>query len=176
MSVNGPHLTRETLMARLDELGIKTRTIDHIPVFTVAESATVEAAVQSEIPGAATKNLFLKDAKDRLYLFVAAAHAKIDLKELPKRIGAARLSFGKPDLLMEVLGVTPGSVTAFAIANASPDRVTLLLDRALADATRINCHPMTNTATTNISRDDLLAFFKAHGHTPRIVDLTSPPP
>ncbi|MFM2421758.1 MAG: hypothetical protein RL291_288 [Pseudomonadota bacterium] len=169
------HLTRETLMLRLKELGIETKTVDHIPVFTVAESAEIERELQAVIPGAATKNLFFKDAKDKLYLFVAEAHAKIDLKLLHKQIGSARLSFGKPDLLQAELGVTPGSVTAFAIANTEPERVTLLLDKTLAEAARINCHPLTNAATTNIAKADLLAFFRAHGHEPRIIDLTIQP-
>jgi Ala-tRNA(Pro) deacylase len=168
------HLTRETLMVRLESLGLSTKTIDHKPVFTVAESAEIETELQSVIPGAATKNLFLKDAKDRLFLFVAEAHASIDMKALHKRIGSARLSFGKADLLEAVLGVTAGSVTAFAIANATPDRVTLLLDKTIAEAERVNCHPLTNTATTNIAVRDLMVFFAAHGHRPAIVDLTAP--
>lgn len=167
------HLTRETLLARLTALGIETRTVDHVAVFTVAESAAVEAELSAKIPGTATKNLFLKDAKDKLYLLVAEAHAAIDLKRLPQFIGSGRLSFGKPELLKRVLGVEPGSVTAFAIANAAPETITLLLDKTLAAASHVNCHPMTNTATTNIAVRDLLAFFRKHGHAPQIVDLSA---
>jgi Ala-tRNA(Pro) deacylase len=36
----------------------------------------------------------------------------------------------------------------------------------------INCHPLENTATTNIARDDLLRFIRACGHEPRIATLT----
>ena len=105
--------TRQDLFARLAELGIETATVEHEAVFTVAESSRLER----ELPGGHTKNLFLKDKKGRLFLVVALGHAQIDLKTLHKTLGCDRLSFGKPELLMEVLGVTPGSVTPFALIN-----------------------------------------------------------
>jgi Ala-tRNA(Pro) deacylase len=105
--------TRQDLLARFEELGIETVTADHPPVFTVAESSQLER----QLPGGHTKNLFLKDRKDRLFLVVALGHARIDLKSLHKVLGSDRLSFGRPELLMEVLGVTPGAVTPFALIN-----------------------------------------------------------
>ncbi|MFZ4805947.1 MAG: prolyl-tRNA synthetase associated domain-containing protein [Hyphomicrobiaceae bacterium] len=160
-------LSRAELMARLAGMGIETHTIEHQAVFTVAESEQLER----ELPGGHTKNLFLKDAKDRLFLLVAESHTRVDLKALPGLIGSARLSFGKPDLLLEVLGVSPGSVTAFAVVNDRAARVSVLIDKALMKHARINCHPLVNTATTNIARDDLLGFIRATGHEPRIVDV-----
>lgn len=160
--------TRLDLMMRLDELGIAVTTIDHEPVFTVAESEQLHR----DIPGGHTKNLFLKDAKDRLWLVVAECHAPIDLKALPKAIGSARLSFGKPDLLMEVLGVPPGSVTALALVNDPALRVSVVVDQRLMEYEVINCHPLVNSATTSIRRDDLMRFMEACGHTPRILALT----
>lgn len=157
--------TRDDLMRRLDELGILTTTVEHQAVFTVAESAELDRS----IPGGHTKNLFLKDAKGRLYLVIAHAHTKIDLKALPERLGSARLSFGKPELLAEVLGVTPGSVTAFALINDAGRRVDTVIDEALMQFDTINAHPLTNTATTNIARDELLRFIRACGHEPRIL-------
>lgn len=159
-------VNRSGLLARLTEMGIETHTVDHEAVFTVAESERLER----ELPGGHTKNLFLKDAKDRLFLLVAESRTRIDMKAMPKAIGSARLSFGKPDLLLEVLGVTPGSVTAFSVVNDVAGRVELLIDRALLRHERINCHPLENTATTNIARDDLLRFIRATGHEPRVID------
>lgn len=161
------HATREELMAYLKGLGIVTTTLEHQPVFTVAESDQVNRG----LPGGHTKNLFLKDAKDKLWLVVAEAHAKVDLKVLKDRIGAAKLSFGKPELLAEVLGVTPGSVTALALINDTTGRVRVVLDQSLLDHDVINCHPLTNAATTTLRRDDLLRFIRATGHDPRIVGL-----
>lgn len=160
-------ITRETLFARLAELGIVTETVEHEAVFTVAESERLER----DLPGGHTKNLFLKDAKDRLFLIVAQSHTAVDLKSLHKRIGSARLSFGKPDLLMEVLGVPPGSVTALAVINDDQKRVSVVVDQRLMGYDRINCHPLVNTATTSIARDDLLRFMRACGHEPLVAAI-----
>lgn len=163
--------TRADLFARLDQLGIKTRTVEHEPVFTVAESEKLER----DLPGGHTKNLFLKDAKGKLFLLTAESHSPINLKILHKILGCARLSFGKPELLMEVLGVAPGSVTALALINDRDRRVSFLLDERLMAYETINCHPLENTATTNIARDDLLRFIRSCGHEPRIVGLVDAP-
>ena len=160
--------TRADLMLRLDQLGIVTTTVEHEAVFTVAESD----AVSRSVPGGHTKNLFLKDAKGALFLVIAEAHTPVDLKGLHKALGCARLSFGKADLLMEVLGVPPGSVTAFALINDRDRQVSVVLDEALMVFDAINCHPLVNTATTTIGREDLHSFLRATGHEPRIERLT----
>lgn len=162
--------TRTDLFSLLDQLDIKTETLEHPAVFTVAQSQDIETA----LPGGHTKNLFLKDAKDRLFLVVALATAPIDLKRLPARIGSARLSFGKSELLQEVLGVTPGSVTVFSLINDPERRVNVVLDGALMAHDPINAHPLENTATTSIGRADLLKFIAACGHEPKIVILDAP--
>ena len=162
--------TRQDLVARFAELGIVTQTIEHEAVFTVAESSKLER----ELPGAHTKNLFLKDKKDRLFLVVAQGHAHIDLKQLHKKIGADRLSFTGPALLMEVLGVPAGSVTPFALINDEARRVTVVLDADMMRHERLNYHPLENTATTNIARDDLVRFIRACGHEPRILAVAAP--
>lgn len=161
-----PH-TREFLLTFLDQLGIATTTVEHPVVFTVAESDRIGA----DLPGGHTKNLFLVDAKVGLWLVVAEAHTSIDLKALSGMLGAPRFSFGKAELLGEVLGVTPGSVTAFAVLNDAALRVQVVVDARLMDFATINCHPMENTATTAIGRDDLIRFLDATGHPPRIVHL-----
>ena len=159
--------TRDDLFRFLEGLGIKTTTVDHEPVHTVAESSKLER----ELPGGHTKNLFLKDAKGQLFLVIAKSTADVNLKGLHRRIGAARLSFGKPELMIEALGVQPGSVTAFALINDSKRKVRVILDRALIEDDSINCHPLENTATTNIGREDLLRFIHACGHEPTIINL-----
>jgi Ala-tRNA(Pro) deacylase len=161
--------TRDQLFQRLAALGIATTTIEHPAVFTVAESETLNAS----LAGGHTKNLFLKDAKDKLWLVVAEHHTPVDLKALHKQLGAARFSFGKPDLLLEVLGVSPGSVTALAVMNDTAHRVSVVVDAALMRYDVINCHPLENTATTAIGRDDLLKFMRATGHEPQIVALAA---
>jgi Ala-tRNA(Pro) deacylase len=163
--------TRPDLFAYLDKLSIPTRTVEHPPVFTVEESEKLDR----EMEGGHTKNLFLKDAKGRLFLVVAEARASIDMKSLHKVLDCARLSFGRPELLQEVLGIAPGSVTAFAVLNDKAGLVSVIIDESLMGFETINCHPLVNTATTNIGRDDLLRFMRATGHEPRIVALPPAP-
>ncbi|MCB4767198.1 prolyl-tRNA synthetase associated domain-containing protein [Ancylobacter sp. Lp-2] len=159
-------LTPPDLFARLAELGIETSTVEHPPVFTVAESQEVIEA----LPGGHTKNLFLKDKKGNLFLVVVGQDVPVDLKSLHGPLGAAsRLSFGSAELLEEVLGVKPGSVTAFAPANDVAGRVRVIIDAELMEHALINCHPLVNTATTAIARDDLIHFLRATGHEPLIL-------
>jgi len=159
--------TPEDLFARLDELGIATATHEHPPLHTVEESR----ALRGEIAGAHSKNLFLKCKKDNLWLVVALEDTPVDLKTLHRRIGSGRLSFGKPDLLREVLGIEPGSVTPFALINDRDRRVNVVLDEALLANDTLNFHPLTNTATTTIATDDMLKFIAACGHEPMRVVL-----
>ena len=157
------------LIAFFDAHGIDHATTDHEAVFRVGEGE----GIKDDIPGAHTKNLFLKDAKGRLWLISAKDDTQIDLKRLHTVIGSARLSFGSAELMEDVLGVTPGSVTAFALINDVEHRATFVLDRRLAEAERVNFHPMTNTATTGVSQAGFAKFLQALGITPLIVDFAA---
>ena len=161
--------SRADLMALLDSLGVETTTFEHPAVFRVGEGEEVKAG----IPGAHTKNLFLKDARGQLWLISAADTTVIDLKRLHHVIGSARLSFGSAALMAETLGVSPGSVTAFGLINDKDRRVRFVLDRALDEAVLVNFHPLTNTATTGIARDGLWRFFEAVGASPLVVDFAA---
>lgn len=159
--------TRADLMAFLDAQGVVATTLDHPAVFRVGEGDEIKAA----LPGGHTKNLFLKDAKGQLWLISALGETTIDLKRLHTVIGSARLSFGSPDLMLETLGVTPGSVTAFGLINDADHRVRFVLDAALAAADPVNFHPLTNTATTAVSQAGFRRFLAALGIEPLIVDF-----
>ena len=161
--------TRADLIAFFDAHGIDHATTDHAAVFRVGEGEELKRA----IAGAHSKNLFLKDAKGRLWLISAQDSTVIDLKRLHPVIGSARLSFGGAELMADALGVTPGSVTAFAMINDADRRVTFVLDRALAEAKQVNFHPLTNTATTTVSQAGLRKFFARLGISPLVVDFTT---
>jgi Ala-tRNA(Pro) deacylase len=162
--------TRAELFAFLDQLGIAHKTLDHPPVFTVAESVSL----RDEIPGGHTKNLFVKDKKDNFFLLTVEENAVVDLKTVHTLIGAAsKVSFGKPEKLMEYLGVIPGSVTAFGAINDTGHRVTFVLDEALMDEEIVNCHPLSNDATTSIASKDLLRFMEATGHMPLVLKVAA---
>ena len=158
----------EDLFTYLEQLGIETRTVRHPPLFTVAQSR----ALRGQIPGGHSKNLFLKDKKGALFLVVAEEDAEIDLKSLHRHIGSGRLSFGNAELLEEVLGVLPGAVTPFAVINDVGRTVKVFLDAALMRHEVVNFHPLDNTATTAIARDDLVRFLRETGHEPTIIALS----
>jgi Ala-tRNA(Pro) deacylase len=160
--------TPEDLFAYLDRLGIAHRTVTHAPVFTVEEAR----ALRGEVPGAHTKNLFLKDKKDALYLVVALEEAEIELKSLHRRLKASgRFSFGSAELLRATLGVEPGSVTPFAAINDTGGRVKVVLDAVMMRHDLLNYHPLRNDMTTSIGRDDLVRFLAATGHPPAILGV-----
>jgi Ala-tRNA(Pro) deacylase len=159
--------TKAELLGFLEAIGVEAVTHEHPAVFRVGEGEEIKA----QIPGAHTKNLFLKDAKGQLWLISAEDRSVIDLKRLPPVIGSARLSFGNEALMAETLGVTPGSVTALALINDAGRKVRFVLDRALAEAPSVNFHPLTNTATTTIGQAGLRRFLEAVGVTPLVVDF-----
>lgn len=160
---------RADLLARLESLGVETTTHEHAAVFTVAESRHVKAS----IPGAHSKNLFLRDKKGRVFLVTAEGDAAIDLKSISAKIGASgRVTFGKPELLLELVGVTPGSVTPFGVINDVAGRVTVVVDAAMMEHEILNFHPLENTATTSIRREDFVRFLEAIDHPPLIVPVS----
>jgi Ala-tRNA(Pro) deacylase len=153
------------LFVFLDRLGIAHSTVTHPALFTVEQSREL----RGQIPGGHTKNLFLRDKKGALYLVVTLEEATVDLKGLHRRLGASgRFSFGSAELLMEALGVIPGAVTPFAALNDTAGRVTVVLDAAMMTHATLNYHPLDNTMTTAIGRDDLVRFLSATGHPPRV--------
>jgi Ala-tRNA(Pro) deacylase len=154
----------DDLFAFLDSLGIPHPTVSHAPLFTVEESL----ALADRVPGGHSKNLFLKDTRGTLYLIVLLEDARVNLKALPGIIGCGRVSFGSADLMRETLGVEPGSVTPFSLINDRHHRVTPILDAVMMERPLLNFHPLVNTMTTSIARDDLLTFAAATGHTPLI--------
>jgi Ala-tRNA(Pro) deacylase len=163
----------EELFVALDALGIKHTTVKHPPVFTVEQAARL----RGQVPGGHTKNLFLRDKKNALYLVVALEDAAIDLKGLHRTLGAnGRFSFGSADLLQEVWGVVPGAVTPFGAINDAQARVTVVLDTPMMEHATLNYHPLVNTMTTSIARDDLMKFLESTGHVPRIERVSGKTP
>lgn len=156
---------QQKLFDYFDVLGIAHQTFHHKPLFTCADKPDVA------IPGAETKNLFLKDDKKRLWLVSALQSTIIDLKQLSKELDAKGLRFASAELLREHLGVEPGSVTWFALINDMQRVVNPVLDSALLQHELVQFHPLQNDATTVISTPDLLTFTKSLGYTYRVFDF-----
>ncbi len=163
--------TPDDLFAFLDRLGIAHATVRHPPLFTVEESQSLRGT----IAGGHTKNLFLKDKRGALFLVTTLEEAEIELKSLHRRLGASgRLSFGSAEQMRATLGVEPGAVTPFGALNDSGRQVTVVLDAAMMAHQTLNFHPLVNTMTTSISRDDLVRFLAATGHDARIEPVAGP--
>jgi len=167
----GPAFDRDRILAWMADHGVAHTTQDHPAVFRVDEGLEIKAAM----PGAHTKNLFLKDKKGRLWLISARQDTVVDLKRAPAVIGSDRLSFGNETLLYETLGVRGGSVTALGLINDPDHRVTFVLDKALWDADIVNFHPLINRATTALTQVEFRRFLSLIGREPMIVNFSSQP-
>lgn len=163
--------TREELLERLSGLGIEARTVVHTPVFTVEEAKQV----RSDLPGAHTKSLFVRDKKGAMWLIVVLEDRPVDLSSVARLLGHKRFSFGSADRLMRFLGVRPGAVSPFAVVNDRTGAVAVAFDEGLRAHEVWNLHPLDNEHTTAIRSDDMLRFMEAVGHRPRWLDLTARP-
>ena len=156
--------------AFLLERGIRAERHEHAPVMTVEESERLVP----RLPGAKTKNLFLRDRKGLRHFLVTVRHdVAVDLNALGTILGAGRLGFASPDRLQKCLGITPGSVSLLALCNDAGGAVEFVIDRALWAAPALQAHPLINTATLILSHTDLERFVAATGHSPQIVDVPS---
>lgn len=162
-------LSSDQLLNFLTQNGIAHTTLSHPPLATVAESQ----ALRGQIAGGHTKNLFLKDKKSRYFLITVEEEATVDLKTIHQAIGASgRVSFGSADAMQDFLGVLPGAVTLFAVVNDTDHKVTVVIDTDLMQHAVINAHPLVNTATTSIARDDLSRFLALTGHEPLVLKVS----
>jgi Ala-tRNA(Pro) deacylase len=161
--------TPTQLFAFFDQLGIAHSTIEHPPIFTVEEGRDWH----DKIPGLHCKNLFLKDKKGKIWLVAMPGDKRADLNRLEKQLGAPRFSFAKPDLLLEILGLTPGSVTPFGLINDLERRVTVVLDSDILESPQVNFHPLHNAASTVIASGDLVKFIRTLGYEPLITECGS---
>jgi len=148
--------TQEELLSVLTQAGIEYTNHEHPAVFTVEEADLHHEGID----GVHSKNLFFKDKKKNLFLVVTLSDKPIKIKEMAKKIGAKSPSFGKPDLLAEVLGVIPGAVTPFAVVNDEENRVKVILDKEMMENELLNFHPLENTATTTITAKGLVKFME----------------
>ena len=169
------------LFGFLSTLDIQTTTHRHTPVFTVSEAQALRATSSIAMDGGHAKTLFLRDKRKQRALVVVDENRQTNLKLLAPKIGLGRVSFGTPDSLQSLLGVTPGSVTPFSLVNAqvpegSAPPLVVALDKSLMAQTCLWFHPLHNAATTAIAPDDLMLFIKACGYEPLVINMNLPGP
>jgi len=169
-SENGELISPEVLIKQFKAWGIETKTFEHEPVFTVNEGEEVK----KRIPGAHTKNLFLKAKKKEDYILVTMmGEDRLDLKAFTKSLGysSGSLSFASDERLMEYLRLEPGHVTPFGLIYPSSKGIRVVLDKDMMEHAVLNFHPLKNDKTTSISREDLLKFIEKTGHKAEIMEL-----
>ena len=152
----------------LAEHDIEYERHDNPPVFTCEEADRLVPP----LPAAKTKNLFVRDRKGRCHFLVVVGYEKVvDLKALSSLLGVSKLSLASPERLRRYLGVDPGSVTILGVVNDSDKEVEIIMDEGLWDSKAFRCHPLVNTSTLVISRQNLQRFFDTTGHKPRILNI-----
>jgi len=156
----------------LRQHGIAAVRHEHPAVMTVEESERLVP----RLPGAKTKNLFLRDKKGQRHFLVTAPHDKaVRLDALGELLGAGRLSFASPERLQKHLGLLPGAVSLLGLVNDSASAVEFVIDRSLWEADAVHAHPLVNTATTVVPHAELERFLAATGHLPRVIELPAAP-
>ncbi|MEM9010255.1 MAG: prolyl-tRNA synthetase associated domain-containing protein [Pseudomonadota bacterium] len=161
------HLGEAELLAMLRSADIAVTRHAHPPLHTVAEAQ----ALRSSLPGAHTKNLFLKSKRRDLLLICCLEDRMFDLRDLETPLGVGRLSFASAERLAAHLGVTPGAVTPVAVVNDRNHAVRVILDAELMRQPILNVHPLQNSATIAISPEGLRRFFDLTGHRPELFDF-----
>ena len=158
---------KDDLIKILNDHGFEYFIKEHEPLFTVEDSKLF----RGQIEGAHSKNLFLKDAKANFFLISIEESASIDLKKTMQQIQSKKLSFAKPEYLQDILGIEPGSVSPFALLNDAKKEVRFYLDRCFLDYKRVNFHPLINTATVNISPQNLIDLIEKYHNPVNYIDL-----
>lgn len=154
----------------LQRLGIAFERVDHPPVYTTQEAAHLVPP----LPGAKAKNLFLRDAHGRQHYLVVVPYAKrADLSQLARALGLRKLTFGSPEELQRLLGVTPGAVSVLGVVCDRDGAVRVVIDAALWQAESLQCHPLVNTATLSVPMPGLRQLLAATGHEPEVLDVPS---
>lgn len=140
-----------------NKFNIAYKSYEHEPVFTVEQGLHL----QKLIPGAHSKNLFLRNKKKSYYCLVSLIETKkVDLKKLADLLGHGRLSFGSGEDMQTLLKLTPGSVSPYGLINDQEHKIDFILDQDFLKHEYVNFHPLTNNMTVCLLLADFLQFFE----------------
>ena len=147
-------ITSKELIKLLNVKGYDYNFHEHSALFTVKDSNKL----RGEIKGLHSKNLFLKNKKNKFYLFSCEELTNINLKTISKSLGLGNVSFAKTEYLIDLLGISPGSVTPFALLNNPENNIDFYIEDKLYESEYINFHPLINTATVTIKSQEFIEF------------------
>ena len=171
------HKKEALLYEKLQASRVNYQCFKHEPVFTVAQSRSLDALVPALVASLHIRNLFLRDRKRNFFLLCLPATLALDLKmlaraEVAEKLGiAGRLSFAKSEDLLDKLGVTAGSVNPFAIICDAQREVKIIIDTAIAKCQSLNAHPMRNDRSITLSGAELLSFLAQEKHQAVVFDF-----
>lgn len=149
----------------LEDHGVAYELVRHKAVFTCDD------LLDANLSGLTLKNLFVRDkGRDCFYLITLPEHKRLDMKRLQELVGSKKLSFGKPDELMETLGVEPGSVSPLCLLNNPGRDVKVFVEREGWEAEQVNIHPNDNTASLVLARDEFHKLVEALGAEVEVYD------
>jgi Ala-tRNA(Pro) deacylase len=152
---------------------INYKLFKHQPVFTTADKPVlVDSGGVEVIPGLHSKSLLLKDSKNNAFFLVSVTEDKrVDLKELGHELGSGRLSFAKPEELLMLLKLEPGSVTPFGLLFDQQKRVVFVLDEDFLKGAWINFHPLRNDMTVSLDPESFLRCMEEMEHYPYVIRI-----
>ena len=155
------------LLTMLSKLNIRYNIYEHPPLHTVKESKKLRGRIE----GIHTKNLFLKNKKNKFFLFSCQESTIVDLKQLNKELNLGNISFAKDLYLKNILGVKPGSVTPFGLINDQNNEIKFFLDKKILYHKKVNFHPLVNTSTISLDIKDFLLFMKKNNKLVIIINF-----
>ena len=153
----------------LDKLGVEYQRIDHEAAMTMEACVEIDKVLDATI----CKNLLLCNRQaTAFYLLMIPGDKQFKTSVLSKEIGSSRLSFAKPEYMLEYLDITPGSVSVLGLMNDHDHHVELLMDEDVLKGEFFGCHPCINTSSLRIRTADLMEkILPAMDHPARIVVL-----
>lgn len=148
--------TEEKAYDVLDALGIEYERMDHAPAFTMEACEEIDRLMDMK----ACKNLFLTNKqKNRFFLVVICGDKRFITKDMSAQLSLPRLSFAQPDVMEELLGCSPGSVSILGLANDMAAKVTLIVDEDVPKQEFFGCHPCLNTSSLKMKSEDIFGKF-----------------
>lgn len=153
----------------LDRLGVPYRRADHEPAATMELCREIEQSLGCPI----CKNLLLTNRQQTdFYLLLMEGEKVFKTKYLSKALGCARLSFATDEQMLELVDITPGSLSVLGLMNDPDKRVRLVIDKPVLQQPEIGFHPCLNTSTLAVSMGDFTgSILPALGHELTVVEL-----
>ncbi len=165
----GTNESRDSVLRKLDEMGVVYEMIEHEPAFTVEDMDRIGFEERITI----CKNLFVRDQKKKAthWLVVVHKEKRADLDSLAEQLNTKHLSFASAERLKKHLGLSPGEVTPLGVINDVERKVIVVFDNDLVGREYLGVHPGDNSATLILSFEDILRFVKENGNPVRYVTV-----